>query len=126
MPTDALARVRDTMLEARGYGFEKLRAEQIELGTQVRALLESRGFPSVAAEGFQSPGVVVSYTTDPEIQNTKKFAAAGIQAAAGVPLQCDEGPDFKTFRLGLFGLDKWHDVPRSVAQLKDALDRMGV
>jgi aspartate aminotransferase-like enzyme len=126
MPTDALASVRDAMLEASAYGLDKLRAEQIELGTKVRALLESRGFPSVAAVGFQSPGVVVSYTTDPDIQNVKKFAAVGVQAAAGVPLQCDEGPEFKSFRLGLFGLDKWHNADRSVAQLKSALDLMGV
>ena len=125
MPTDALASVRDVMLEARDYGFDKLRAEQIELGTKVRALLESRGFPSVAAQGFQSPGVVVSYTTDPDIQNAKKFIAVGLQAAGGVPLQCDEGPDFKSFRLGLFGLDKWHNADRSVAQLTTALDQMG-
>ena len=126
MPTDALASVRDVMLEAASYGFDKLRAEQMDLGTKVRALLETRGFPSVAAVGYQSPGVVVSYTTDPDIQNTKKFAAVGVQAAAGVPLQCDEGPDFKTFRLGLFGLDKWHNADRSVAQLKEALDKIGV
>ena len=125
MPTDALASVRDVMLEARDYGFDKLRAEQIELGTKVRALLESRGFPSVAAQGFQSPGVVVSYTTDPDIQNAKKFIAVGLQAAGGVPLHCDEGPDFKSFRLGLFGLDKWHNADRSVAQLTTALDQLG-
>lgn len=126
MPTDALVRLREVMLETRDYGFEKVRAEQIALGDKVRALLESRGFPSVAAEGFKAPGVVVSYTTDPGIQSGKKFMEAGLQTAAGVPLQCDEGPDFKTFRVGLFGLEKWHNVDRTVGHLADALDAMGV
>jgi aspartate aminotransferase-like enzyme len=116
MPTDALARVRDVMLETESYGFERVRQEQWALGRQIRALLESRGFPSVAAEGFQAPGVVVSYTSDPEIQSGKKFSGAGLQSAAGVRLQCDEPPDFRTFRLGIFGLDKLHDPQRTVAR----------
>jgi aspartate aminotransferase-like enzyme len=124
MPTDALVRLRDTMLETRDYGFEKVRAEQIELGAKVRALLESRGFPSVAAEGWKAPGVVVSYTTDPEIQSGKKFLEAGLQTASGVPLQCDEGADFRTFRMGLFGLEKWHNVDRTVGHLAAALDKV--
>jgi len=96
------------------------------LGAQVRALFESRGLPSVAAEGFKAPGVVVSYTTDPAIQSGKKFLDQGLQTAAGVPLQCDEGPDFMTFRVGLFGLEKWHQVERTVAQLATALDHIGL
>ncbi|CAN7666421.1 aminotransferase class V-fold PLP-dependent enzyme [Acidovorax sp. LjRoot118] len=124
MPTDALVRLREVMLETREYGFDKVRDEQIELGAQVRALLESRGFPSVAAEGFKAPGVVVSYTTDPGIQNGKKFMEVGLQTAAGVPLQCDEGPDFKTFRIGLFGLEKWHNVERTVGHLSTALGQI--
>ena len=124
MPTDALVRLREVMLETRDYGFEKVRSEQIELGQKVRALVESRGFPSVAAEGWKAPGVVVSYTTDPGIQNGSKFVEAGLQTAAGVPLQCGEGPDFKTFRIGLFGLEKWHHVDRTVAQLSSALDQV--
>ncbi|GAB2477298.1 aminotransferase class V-fold PLP-dependent enzyme [Comamonas humi] len=122
MPTDALVRLRDVMLETREYGFAKVREEQMALGAQVRALLESRGFPSVAAEGWKAPGVVVSYTIDPGIQSGKKFLDVGLQTAAGVPLQCDEGPDFKTFRIGLFGLEKWHNVERTVGQLRTALD----
>ena len=125
MPTDALVVLRDVMRETRDHGFAKVREEQIELGTKVRALLESRGFPSVAADGFKAPGVVVSYTTDPGIQNGSKFMAAGLQTAAGVPLQCDEGPEFKTFRIGLFGLDKWHNVDRTVGHLSKALDQIG-
>jgi len=124
MPTDALVRLRDVMAETRAYGFAKVREEQIELGAKVRVLLESRGFPSVAAEGFKAPGVVVSYTTDPGIQNGKKFMEVGLQTAAGVPLQCDEGPDFKTFRIGLFGLEKWHNVDRTVGHLSKALDQI--
>ncbi len=124
MPTDALAAMRDVMLETEAYGFDRVCAEQQELGRQVRALLESRGYPSVAAEGFKAPGVVVSYTTDPEIQNGKKFLAVGLQTAAGVPLQCDEGPDFRTFRIGLFGLEKLHNPERTVANLAQALDSL--
>ncbi|WP_343590774.1 aminotransferase class V-fold PLP-dependent enzyme [Paracidovorax wautersii] len=124
MPTDALVQLQGVMLETRDYGFEKVRAEQIALGAQVRELLESRGLPSVAAEGFKAPGVVVSYTTDPGIQNGSKFAAAGLQTAAGVPLQCGEGADFRTFRIGLFGLEKWHNVERTVGHLRTALDQV--
>jgi aspartate aminotransferase-like enzyme len=121
MPTDALVRLRDAMAETEAYGFEKVRQEQITLGLEVRSLLVRHGYQSVAAEGFQAPGVVVSYTTDPEIQSSKKFLALGLQTAAGVPLQCDEPADFRTFRLGLFGLEKWHNVPRTVQQLDQAL-----
>jgi aspartate aminotransferase-like enzyme len=122
----ALLKLRDTMQETRARGFDTVRQQQIELGQKVRALLESRGLPSVAAEGFKAPGVVVSYTTDPDVQNAKKFIAVGVQAAAGVPLMCDEPADFRSFRLGLFGLDKWANVDRSVGQLRDALDRIGI
>jgi aspartate aminotransferase-like enzyme len=121
LPTDALVRLRDTMKETEAYGTERVRQEQIALGRAVRELVQRNGFPSVAAAGFQAPGVVVSYTTDPDIQNSKKFLAAGLQTAAGVPLQCDEPADFRTFRLGLFGLDKWHDVPATLAHLEHAL-----
>jgi aspartate aminotransferase-like enzyme len=124
MPTDALAATRDVMLESRAYGFEKLRAEQWDLGTRVRALLAQHGFRSVAAEGFQAPGVVVSYTDDAGIHTGKAFAAVGLQSAAGVPLQCDEGPDFKTFRLGLFGLDKLHDAAAATERLARALQQV--
>jgi aspartate aminotransferase-like enzyme len=95
------------------------------LGRGVRRLLESRGLRSVAAEGYKAPGVVVSYTDDVAIHNASKFAAQGLQTAAGVPLQCDEPADFRTFRLGLFGLDKLHHPDRSVAHLAKALDQMG-
>jgi aspartate aminotransferase-like enzyme len=126
MPTDALVRLRSTMQETKAYGFAKVKAEQEELGRKVRSLFESRGFASVAADGFKAPGVVVSYTTDPDIQSGKKFLAQGLQTAAGVPLQCDEGADFKTFRVGLFGLDKWHNVDRTVGHLASALDHLGI
>ena len=124
MPTDALTRLREVMKETQAYGFDKVRAEQIDLGTKVRALFESRGIPSVAAVGFKAPGVVVSYTEDPEIQSSRKFLAQGLQTAAGVPLQCDEPADFMTFRVGLFGLEKWHNVDRTVGQLAAALDQI--
>jgi aspartate aminotransferase-like enzyme len=121
LPTDALTRLWENMQEAQAYGIAKVRAEQIELGQQVRALLESHGFRSAAAEGFKAPGVVVSYTNDPEIQSSKKFLALGLQTAAGVPLMCDEPSDFRTFRIGLFGLEKWHDAQRTVGHLRKAL-----
>jgi len=124
MPTDALKTFRDTMKEAEGYGFDTLRDEQLELGRRIRELLERRGFGSVAAPGFQAPGVVVSYTDDPQIQNGGKFAEEGLQIAAGVPLMCDEGPDYSAFRIGLFGLDKLHHPERTVAHLATALDRI--
>ncbi|GAA6200553.1 aminotransferase class V-fold PLP-dependent enzyme [Aquicoccus sp. SU-CL01552] len=124
MPTDALRAFRDTMAETRAYGFDKLCAAQWELGGAVRALLKDKGVVSVAAEGFGAPGVVVSYTDDPEIQTGKAFAALGMQIAAGVPLQCDEPEDFRTFRLGLFGLDKLYDVPATVARLKAVIDQV--
>ena len=124
MPTDALTTSRDVMVETRALGFEKLRAAQIELGRKVRALMVRRGFPSVAAEGFQAAGVVVSYTDDDGLHTGKAFIAEGLQSASGVPLQCDEPADFKTFRIGLFGLEKLQHVDRTVAHLEAALDRI--
>ncbi|HUV99289.1 MAG TPA: aminotransferase class V-fold PLP-dependent enzyme [Gallionella sp.] len=124
MPTDALKILRDNMKETQALGFPETKARQIDLGKKVRALLESKNFMSVAAPGFQSPGVVVSYTSDPDIQNGKKFLLKGLQIAAGVPLQCDERADFRTFRLGLFGLEKLQHVDQTVASFKDALDRI--
>ena len=122
MPTDALRAFHKSMLETKALGFDKLKAAQWEQGNAVRAMLAERGVKSVAAPGFAAPGVVVSYTDDPEIQNGKKFAALGLQIAAGVPLMVDEGPDYRSFRLGLFGLDKLKDVPASLARLQAAFD----
>ncbi|OGA28347.1 MAG: class V aminotransferase [Betaproteobacteria bacterium RIFCSPLOWO2_02_FULL_65_24] len=124
MPTDALARCRDAMRETENDGFDNARAAQQALGDRVRALLTANGFRSVAAEGFQAPGVVVSYTDDPDIQSGRKFAAEGLQIAAGVPLQCDEPADFASFRIGLFGLDKLRNIDRTVQILEEALRRI--
>jgi len=124
LPTDALLRLRDTMRETVDSGLEVLRQAQWTQGRRIRELLQAKGFASVAAEGWQSPGVVVSYTSDPDIKSSKAFAALGLQTAAGVPLQCDEGADFSTFRIGLFGLDKLHNLERSVDNLDRALDRI--
>jgi aspartate aminotransferase-like enzyme len=121
LPTDALTRTRDVMLETRLYGFDKVCAEQWDLGRKVRALMARRGLRSVAAPGFEAPGVVVSYTDDMGLHTGKAFMGQGLQTAAGVPLQCDEPADFKTFRIGLFGLDKLHHVDRTVANLDAAL-----
>src|SRR5690606_1692320 len=124
LPTDTLARLRDAMRETEADGFEELRARQLELGRQVRAMLAEQGFKSVAAAGFEAPGVVVCYTEDDAIHNGSKFAAQGVQAAAGVPLMCDEPAGFKTFRIGLFGLDKLHNTERTVGNLERALSAM--
>jgi aspartate aminotransferase-like enzyme len=117
MPTDALATCREVMKETESYGFEKVRAEQQELGDRVRALLAGKGIKSVAAPGYEAPGVIVCYTDDADISNGSKFAAQGMQIAAGVPLMCDEPEDFRTFRIGLFGLDKLHNAERTVGAL---------
>lgn len=124
LPTDALRALRDTMAETRDHGLEDLRAAQWALGNGVRRMLADKGVVSVAADGFGAPGVVVSYTDDPEIQNGRKFAALGMQIAAGVPLQCDEPTDFRTFRLGLFGLDKLYEVDGTIARLKRVVDQL--
>jgi aspartate aminotransferase-like enzyme len=124
MPTDALKILRNVMKETQSLGFAALKDKQIELGSKVRHLLVSNGYASVSAKGFQAPGVVVSYTKDPDIQSGKKFIALGMQTAAGVPLQCDERPDFRTFRIGLFGLEKLADVDRTVGHLEAALEKI--
>jgi aspartate aminotransferase-like enzyme len=124
MPTDALRAFRDTMIETKEYGFDKLQAAQWQLGNDVRAYLKGKGITSVAADGYGAPGVVVSYTDDPAIQNGSKFSALGMQIAAGVPLQCDEPDDFRTFRLGLFGLDKLYDVDSTMGRLTKVLDQV--
>ena len=124
MPTDALVRTRDAMRETRSLGFEALRAQQLELGRRVRAVLAGKGLRSVAAEGFQAPGVIVSYTDHDGLHTGKAFLGEGLQTAAGVPLQCDEPADFKTFRIGLFGLDKLQHIERTVASLETALTRI--
>ena len=125
MPTESLRALRQVMAETFAYGLEKAKADQQELGRRVRALLASKGFPSVAAPGFEAPGVIVCYTIDPDIQSGKKFLGLGLQTAAGVPLQCDEGADYRSFRIGLFGLDKLADLERTVGHLAAALDKLG-
>ena len=117
MPTDTLAHDAALMLETRAVGLTELREAQISLGTRVRAMLAELGFPSVAAEGFEAPSVVVSHTDDPEIRSGAKFKQRGLQVAAGVPLMCGEDADFSTFRIGLFGLDKLADVEGTVGRL---------
>jgi len=124
MPTDALTRLRDVMLETRNCGFEQTRQQQEDLGRRARQLIEGYGYPSVAAEGFKAPCVVVSYTTDPEIQSGKKFIALGLQTASGVPLQCDEKADFRSWRVGLFGLEKLQNPDRTLGHLRLALGKL--
>ena len=126
MPTDSLARLRDSMRELDGFGFEAAKAAQQELGARVRKMLVAKGMPSVAAQGFQAPSVVVSYTDDRDIQSGRKLIGLGLQTAAGVPLQCDEPADFLTFRIGLFGLDKLRNVERTVRNLDTAFSQLTV
>ncbi|WP_157268586.1 aminotransferase class V-fold PLP-dependent enzyme [Azohydromonas aeria] len=122
LPTEALLRTRDAMRETQQAGFEKLREAQWQLGRAVRAMFERKGFPSVAAQGFQAPGVVVSHTTDADLATGRKLLAQGLQIAGGVPLQCGESAAFRTFRVGLFGLEKLHDIDGTVQRLERAFD----
>jgi aspartate aminotransferase-like enzyme len=124
MPTDALLKFNNAMKETEAYGFEKVRFEQRKLGAKVRKMLEEKGFRSVAADGFKAPTVIVSYTDDKEIQNGKKFMQEGLQVAAGIPLMCDEDENFQTFRIGLFGLDKLHNIERTIKHLRLAVERI--
>lgn len=124
MPTDGLRRFRDALHETRAFGYRAAREAQIDLGRRVRQLLEEAGFASVAAAGYQSPGVVVSYTDDPDIHNGSRFAARGVQIAAGVPLMCGEPGSFRSFRIGLFGLDKLADIDGTVRRLRAALESL--
>ena len=124
MPTDSLKRFRDAIKETEGYGFDKVKANQQKLGDEVVALLKSKGISCVAADGYQAPGVIVCYTEEANIQNGKRFADAGIQIAAGVPLRCDEPEDFQTYRIGLFGLDKLYDIDRTIKTLDGALSQI--
>jgi aspartate aminotransferase-like enzyme len=126
MPTDGLRQLRDVMAEAEKFGFAELKAAQARLGKEARELLASRGIKSLAADGFGAPGVIVNHTTDSDIQNGSRFAQAGFQIAAGVPLMCDEPDGFCTFRIGLFGIDKLMNVDRTLDYLKDALDKAGL
>ena len=124
MPTDAIKDFRDTIDQTAEFGFDKAQEKQQELGDRVRSLLQNHGFISVAGEGFLAPGVVVSYTSDVNLHNGSKFKNLGMQIAAGVPLQCDEGDDYQTFRLGLFGLDKLKDVDAAVQKLESVFNQL--
>ena len=124
MPTDALRVFRDTMIETKDYGFDRLKEAQWRLGDGVRAMMAAKGITSVAADGFGAPGVFVGYTDDPDVKTGKAFAAQGMQIAAGVPLQVGEPEGFSTFRLGLFGLDKLYDVDGTLGRLKSVVDKV--
>ncbi|MES1930120.1 class V aminotransferase [Salinisphaera dokdonensis CL-ES53] len=124
MPTDGLTRLLAMMKETEALGLDAAKERQFALGRAVRERLEAKGFRSVAAEGFQASGVVVSFTDDPQIQSGQRFREAGVQIAAGVPLMCDEGDDFHSFRIGLFGLDKLENVDRTVTRFAEALEQV--
>lgn len=122
VPTAALLELRNTMKEMEKAGFALLKEKQWELGRRVREMLAAHGIKSVAAEGFAAPGVVVSHTDNVDVHNGKAFIARGLQTAAGVPLQCDEPAHFRTFRIGLFGMDKLMNIDFSVKVLQDTLE----
>ena len=61
------------------------------------------------------------YTDASLMQSGKPFIEQGLQVAAGVPLQCGEPEDYKSFRIGLFGLDKLLHIDRTLAHLETAL-----
>ncbi|MEH6768074.1 aminotransferase class V-fold PLP-dependent enzyme [Psychrobacter sp.] len=124
MPTDSLRQFRDAVNEAKAIGFDKLCDAQWTLGRRIREVLEAKGVESVAAEGFKAPGVVVSYTDRDDMHKGSAFAEIGVQIAAGVPLKVGEPDNFKTFRLGLFGLDKLTDIDGTVARFETALDKV--
>lgn len=126
MPTDTIARNLEVMRETRDRGWEQTRAAQLELGARVRQVFAERNLLPVATGEYAAPGVVVVFSDDPDLRSGAHFKSAGLQIAAGVPLQCDEPETFSTFRMGLFGLDKLGDVDATVAQLERALDEMGV
>ena len=124
MPTDGLAQFYDTLLEIKSFGFAKAKDAQIKLGTKLRQIMEQRGYKSLAAEGFKSPSVIVSHTLRDDVKSGAAFAAEGVQIAAGVPLECGESPEFKTFRIGLFGLDKLADIEGTITDFSHALDQV--
>ena len=124
MPTDSLKVFRDTLSETREFGFSTAFDAQWKLGNSVREALKNWGIKSVAANGFGAPGVVVSYTESPDVQNGSRFKELGFQIAAGVPLKCDEPSGFSTFRLGLFGLDKLKNVESTLATLDQAFEQI--
>ena len=122
MPTDALRHFRDALVEAEAFGLEALKEAQIRLGREVRELMDSYQYKSVAATGFEAPSVVVCFAPNADIKTGKAFAAQGLQIAAGVPLECGEREDYASFRIGLFGMDKLTDIDRTVAHLETALE----
>jgi len=124
MPTDALRAVAAQMKETEQLGLNKARQSQEELGAKVRSMLAQHGFVSVAAGGYEAPGVVVVYTKHASVQNGSGFAQHGLQVAAGVPLMVDEGPGFSTVRMGLFGLDKLTDIDGTVSRLEAAVEKV--
>ncbi len=124
MPTDGLIVFRDVMNEIGDFGFERAKERQAELGRRIRGVMENAGFVSVAAEGFQAPGVAVFYTDNEELHSGRAFAAVGMQIAAGVPLEIGEPAGYKSFRIGLFGLDKLLDVDGAVHRFENALEQV--
>ena len=124
MPTDSLVKFKKTVEETEEFGYENAREQQNYIGESIRALLEAKGFKSVAADGFKATSVIVSYTENDSFQNGKIFAENGMQIAAGVPLECGEGNDFKTFRLGLFGLDKLKNPDRTISNFENVLEKI--
>jgi aspartate aminotransferase-like enzyme len=85
MPTDALRDFHEISVETIKFGLPELKRAQLELGHQARAALNARGLVSVAAPGFQAPGVLVYYSpsgTDNPVMMSR-FKDHGLQIAMG-------------------------------------------
>ena len=122
MPTDGISQFYQAVLEIKTFGYANAKQAQIELGTKLRGIMEQRGFKSLTADGFKSPTVIVSHTDRDDMKSGAAFAAQGVQIAAGVPLECGESDQFKTFRIGLFGLDKLANIERTISVFTEKLD----
>ena len=122
MPTDGISQFYQAVLEIKKFGYANAKKAQIELGTKLRGIMEQRGFKSLTADGFKSPTVIVSHTDRDDMKSGAAFAAQGVQIAAGVPLECGESDQFKTFRIGLFGLDKLANIERTISVFTEKLD----
>ena len=125
-PTDALHQFQRVSVEMLEFGLTELKEALVDLGQKARDLLDSRGLTSVAAPGFEAPGVLVYYSPDDTDNDVmvERFQEHGLQIAKGIPWMIDEPDNLKTFRIGLFGLDKLLKEHRTIDILEVALDHV--
>jgi len=126
MPTDGLRDFHEISVETLKFGLPELKEGQLNLGWKARKAMDVRGLTSVAAPGSQAPGVLVFYSPagveNPVMMN--RFKDHGLQIAMGVPWRIDEPEGLKTFRMGLFGLDKVGKPQETVDVMTKALDQV--